>query len=447
MAVNTYFKSLYDRVVKYSIKAECCEPLHIGSNTGEKGGMLIHSVSGLPFLQATGIAGAFRDFYSYDEKLQKELFGTQEDEDISGSKVRFSDGFFDHASVYTELRPRVRIDRKTGTCQSNSVNGGTVSSGQKFEMEVVSAGSVFSFDIYLYEKERNYQADLEKALAALHHGTIQFGGQKSNGCGYISLKTVEKTVYDMKDQQDRILWQDESKKGENIILKIKNAAGTVDERIHYELSGRTEGSILVKSVFVREYGESAPDAENIRNHRKEYIIPASSIKGVVRSQIERICAYKNIDKKTIDMIFGKAGDKSGEDGILGCVRFHDCIIGDVESNDRIPAQARIHIDKFTGGVMNQGLFSEKPAGGEIHIKADITRTGDDRAKALLLLALRDIGIGMIPLGSGGNIGRGYIQGDTLNIRQGEKQIVELNFADNRISGDIETVNGYLAALQ
>jgi CRISPR/Cas system CSM-associated protein Csm3 (group 7 of RAMP superfamily) len=444
-------KSLYDKVVIYSIKAECSQPLHIGSGQGDRGGILVHPILGKPFVQATGIAGSFRDFFSYDENLQKELFGMQEGDDTVSSKVRFTDGFFNQASIYTELRPRVRIDRKSGTAQTNSVNGGTTASGQKFELESVAAGSIFSFSIYLFEKDKSYEAQIEKALSALHNGNIQLGGQKSNGCGYISLISASKAIYDMRNADDRKKWQDESKTGEDILESITNKAPTYDNRLHFSLSGKTEGSILVKSVFVKDYDDNAPDAENIRNHKKEYIIPASSIKGVVRSQIEKICKYKGMDEGTVDSIFGKTGDKGEDDGILGCVRFYDCVIGDIESNDKVPPQARIHIDKFTGGVMYQGLFSEKPAGGTLEIKVDITdcekSNVQKKAKALVLLALRDIGIGVTPLGSGSSIGRGYIAGNMLTVKNGKDILAQIDLKNGKITGDEAAINGCLAALQ
>lgn len=447
MADGTLMKSSYDQVVKYEIKAECREPLHIGGGTGDRGEVLVHPVSGQPFIPATGMAGAIREYFSYDASLQKTLFGMQEEENSSESKVQVTDGFFETAGVYTELRPRVRIDRKTGTCQTRSINGGTASSGQKFEMEVISAGSEFRFDIYLYEdKKEGYQGALEQALTALHQGIIQFGGQKSNGCGYVSLKSVQKTVYDMRNETDRTQWVDESKEAEQIVTQITRNNGMRQNHVRFELSGKTEGNILVKSLFVKDYDETAPDAENIRNHKKEFIIPASSVKGAVRSQIEKICTYKGLAQDAVDKIFGKSGDKE-EDGRLGCVRFYDCIIGEVESNDRAPSQKRIHIDKFTGGVMYQGLFSEKPAGGEIHIRVDLTDAADDRDKALVLLALRDIGIGMIPLGGGSSIGRGFIGGKKLTVCDGKENSAEIDFETGTISGNEHMINSCLAALQ
>lgn len=447
---NAYMKSRYDSVVKYTIKAECVGPLHVGSAFGNKGEVLVHPLLGRPFLQASGIAGVFRDFFAGDEALQKELFGTQ-DRDVSiESKVQFTDGFFEQTDVYTELRPRVRIDQNSGTCQTISMNGGMEDSGQKFEMEVVSSGSVFTFSVYLYEwKNHSFQGKIEQALAALHSGMIQLGGQKSNGCGYVKLLTVDKAVYDMRDEKDRCLWVDESKKGENILSELEKMSVIENNRLQFVLKGKTKGSILVKSVFVSDYSDDAPDAENIKNHKREYIIPASSVKGVVRSQIEKICSYKGMGKGIVDHIFGKNGAKD-KDGMLGCVRFFDCPIGDTEANDRIPDQKRIHIDKFTGGVMYQGLFSEKTAGGDVTIKVELVEKADHKiegAEGLILLALRDIGIGITPLGGESSIGRGFLEGERLTISNGEKILAEIDFKKNKITDDEAVINQYLKELQ
>lgn len=447
---NTYMRSRYDCVVKYTVKAECIGPLHVGSASGDRGEVLVHPVLGRPFLQATGIAGVFRDYFAGDEELQREMFGTQNHDETIESKVQFTDGFFEQTDVYTELRPRVRIDRNSGTCQTKSVNGGTAESGQKFEMEVVSSGSVFTFSIYLYDRmNQGFQDKLEQALSALHSGMIQLGGQKSNGCGYVKLVSVDKAVYDMRDEKDRALWVDERKKGENILSDLEKLSGIENNRLQFVLSGKTKGSILVKSVFVSDYSDDAPDAENIKNSKGEHIIPASSVKGAVRSQIEKICCYKGMDEKIIDYIFGRNEDNDKE-GMLGSIRFYDCPIGDAEANDRIPKQNRIHIDKFTGGVMYQGLFSEKPAGGDVTIKVDLVEKKDHKnngAEGLILLALRDIGIGVTPLGGESSIGRGFVEGQKLTISDGKKVLAEIDFEQNKITDGEEVITQYLKDLQ
>lgn len=420
---------VYDKAVQYVIEAECREPLHIGTGDGENGDVLIHPEENRPFVQATGIAGAFREFYQYDETLQVKLFGAayrdSEETNDSGAKSRafFTDGFFGKSAVYTEVRPRVRIDRKMGTAQSVKTKGSEKESGQKFEMESVAAGSQFSFSIYLYEKGENLETEIERALKALHEGRIQLGGQKSNGCGYIKLNAVKKAVYDFYDRKDRKLWIEESKAMEDILSRILNLGEAGEERVCFSLSAQTEGGILVKSIAVTEYGENVPDAVNIRNHKREYILPASSVKGVIRNQIEKIADYRGC-KDVVTEIFGREND-AGQDGQAGKIRCFDCVIGEAKINDKIQAQSRIHIDKFTGSVMYGGLFSEKVSCGNLTIPVEL-EGGSDREIGLMLMALRDLALGIVPVGSGSSIGRGYLRGESITVKKGEALLAEID---------------------
>ena len=246
------YGSLYDHIVSYQITAICKEPLHIGGNDDRAGGILIHPVKNVPFIQATGLAGAMRDYLADEPELQNKLFGSSADGSDTGSKVRISDAFFTGNVIDTELRPRVKINRETGTCQTVQTKGGQNWSGQKFEMESVAAGSEFTFKLYLYEREHEYEATIERILGALQAGNIQLGGQKSNGCGYVEFKELLKIDYDMTQEKDRKLWRDESKEGQSILEELKERVSTLDHRIHFELKGKVDSEILVKSIDVRD---------------------------------------------------------------------------------------------------------------------------------------------------------------------------------------------------
>lgn len=441
---------IYDKVAKYVVQAECREPLHIGTGSGEQGEVLVHPEENRPFVQATGIAGAFRGFYKYNKGLQARLFGVSykdygEDESItSGSRVFFTDGFFEKSTVYTEIRPRLRIDGQSGTGQSFRTKGSGKKSGQKFEIESVAAGSRFTFAIYVYEKDEDLETAVESGLKALHEGCIQLGGQKSNGCGYVTLLSLKKAVYDFYNSRDRDLWAEESKCMDELLPGFLGPDEVRGERIHFELFGHTESGMLVKSIAVAEYGEDVPDAVNIRNHRREYILPASSIKGVIRSQIEKIAAYKGIENVVAD-IFGQESD-DGQTGKAGKIRCFDCVIGNTDDNDKARVQHRIHIDKFTGGVIYGGLFSEKPAYGKLSIRLELE--GDSRQESgLILMALRDLAMGITSMGSGSSIGRGYIKGDQIRVRKGNQTLAEIDCQRAEITSGSQYVEQCLKALE
>lgn len=448
----------YNKVAKYNITAECREPLHIGSGSGRNREVLIHPVRNVPFVQATGIAGALREFYSEDEALQRRLFGGvcgDEENAEGGSRVYITDGFFlesrsskDSPScrkhLHTEIRPRLRIDPRTGTGQSVKIKGSERRSGQKFEIESVASGSRFSFSVYLYEKDEILEDALEMGLKALHRGDIQLGGQKSNGCGYVKLLTVEKAVYDLCSSSDRGRWADESKEMTDIVKEMTDTDVSDGRWLRFELSGRTEGSILVKAIAVTEYGKDTPASVNIRNHKKEYILPASSVKGAVRNQVEKIAAYMDMGEECVAELFGREADEDG--GKAGRLRFYDSVIGQSRENENAGMQHRLHIDKFTGSVMYGGLFTEKPAYGDITIRVDIEKNSD-WACGLILMALRDIAVGILPLGSGSSIGRGYLYGKSLIVRCGNQKLLEIDCKTKKILSGQKQMDQYLHSLR
>ena len=79
----------YNKVLKYYIEARLSGPLHIGSSFGDKNQILVHPVSGEPFIQASSLSGVLRSYC--DKKYPEQtdcLFGTQEEN--SGSRIRIT---------------------------------------------------------------------------------------------------------------------------------------------------------------------------------------------------------------------------------------------------------------------------------------------------------------------------------------------------------------------
>lgn len=413
----------YQKVIKYLVTAVCAQPLCIRSLSGDKEEVLTHPVSNVPFIQASSLSGVLRNYYgkTHGEKQAERLFGARGAEESTGSlggasRIRFSDGIFSEENLILELRPRVKVDPRTGDCAGSTIKGTDRQAGHKFNMGYIGAGAEFCFSIYLYDE--NYRGDLEEALAALHQGNVQLGGQTSNGCGFMKLKSLKRKTFDMKKEADRRQWADEEALGDEayqniffeIKMPVKNAAA-------YEVTvtGSTEGDLLVKSIAVQDYGKDAPDSMNIRNAAKEYIVPGSSLKGAVRSQMEKIAFYIG-NHSIIEETFGKAGD-SRQEGMAGNIVFYDTVVGNREENDRARIRNRIHVDKFTCGVIHGGLFNEKNVSGgvQFHILVN-DRNHPDSTCGLLLMALRDMAAGVMSVGSGYGVGKGFIDIERIVVR-------------------------------
>lgn len=448
-------KMKYQKIVKYLVSAACAQPLHIGSASGNKEEVLVHPVDGMPFIQASSISGVLRQYYAqvYGEVQAEKLFGARRFETgtnaLEGaSKVRFSDGRFRSRNLLLELRPRVKINPETGTCDASTKKGTSRQSGHKFNMEYIGAGAEFEFSIYLYDD--SFEDELEKVLSAIHQGDVQFGGQKSNGCGFMKLISLKRKIFDMTQRDDRIKWSEEDaltdQEYEDIYSGIQE---TVKKTTAYEVivTGSTEGELLVRSIAVQDWGKGAPDSTNIRNAAKEYIVPGSSFKGAVRNQMEKIASYIG-SSDIIEEAFGKTGNSPNE-GKAGNIVFYDTVVGNKADNDMAKIKNRIHIDKFTGGVMHGSLFNEKNVSGKVEFHIGINnRNNPDSTCGLLLLALRDMAAGVMSVGGGYSVGKGIIDVEQIVIHDlihGNK--AEIEWKSGTITDESEIVSRCIKKVQ
>lgn len=438
-------KAVYNTIHQYVVTATCREPLHVGSASGDQGEVLIRQTSGIPFIQASSISGVLRSYCeSISEKeIVRTLFGGSEDG--GEGRIRVTDGEFmqgdgkKDCTLKLELRPRLKLNNATGTVAAASVKSeGKETSGQKLEMQYVGAGARFSFELYVYDENEQEKGMILRALAALNAGEIQIGGQKSNGCGYITIDSVLSNTYDMRISGERKAWIEKTASHPET-LKLPDLDES-DLRNAYEITvyASTESELLVKGLTVEKFGKDAPKAENMKNAAGNYIIPGSSFKGAIRNRMEMIAAYMNAEDTLITDAFGKTSDKK-ESGKVGNLKFRDIVLYDendksskettlrssavkADKTAKTALRTRIRVDRFTGGVMNGALFSELNVSGRLDITVLIADRGNTEAvMGLLLFALRDLQSKKYAVGSGQNIGKGYLNIDGIRIADRRKR--------------------------
>ena len=72
--------------------------------------------------------------------------------------------------------------------------------------------------------------------------------------------------------------------------------------------------------------------------------------------------------------------------------------------------SRIKIDRFTGGVVDGALFDEEPIyGGQLKVAMEL-RSPKEGEAGLLLLVLKDLLTGDLPVGGTSAVGRGVLRG-------------------------------------
>ncbi len=435
-------KPIYTMIERFMIKAHCTAPMHVGSGISETGDILLDDESNQPYIPATGLSGVFRSYYEkkYSEAATDKLFGTITDIELPDSLIKFSDGRFltSTGTVKIEVRPRLALDPASGTGSSSKTQGEGISSGHKFEMQYVGAGAEFEFEIVI-RSETEYVKELTECFSEINAGGIQFGGQKSNGCGEICIDSVSYSRYDMKERQARIAWEENKPYEEKNLVIDKKTSSIIAYSIM--LNGKTDGELLVKAISTRNYDKDSPDSENMRNSRDEYIIPGSSIKGAVRNRMNMIRTYLGLPEKVIHHAFGRAEDKDNF-GQTGNISFRDIVVGYISSNNNAPIRSRIHIDKFLGSVVNGSLFSEKNVHGILNIKIQIRKDRFcDETLALLMFALRDLASEVFSIGSGYNVGKGFIKPENIQVKtaDGKELFIEYDSSGEAVIRDPDNI--------
>ena len=401
----------FTRAVRYRVEAVCLTPLRTGGADGAVETVL-RDWTGRPFVQGTSLAGALRDWLAdRDPDKVEPLFGSQAQ---SGS-LMVSDGLFE-AAAEQQTRPRLRIDGATGTADD----------GGKFDVAHIAAGTKLTFTLtWLGNEEMLEQTGMvEQMLAALHAGEIRLGAQKTSGFGRVSL-TVQKRSYRMEDEGDRTAWLEEREDGTPLTLPELTLGG----QVVFTLTGRAD-SILVKAG-AREM-RSSPKGGNrnvtvpLRENGRA-ILPGSSVKGAVRARVTAIAELLGLEKAVTEELFGRMNRRgeNPDNGLPGKVRFEDAVL-----SGKSQEISRIRINRFTGGVIRQGLFVEEPIRSEITLRITLPE-GEARGCGLLLYALRDLGLGLYNLGSGGAVGRGYLAVYTIRAQAPDGAEACLRFDKDR----------------
>lgn len=427
MASFTYAK-------KYKVTARCVSPLRTGGIGGDNDAVLLGS-DGIPMIQAASIAGVLRSWFT-DEGIAKELFGDSNNSKGSDrtSKVTVYDGLFQE-NVETQLRPRLRINHSTGAGED----------GHKFELRSIPAGAAFTFRLLLKTEngDKTSETQLEEALSALNSGFLTFGGQYSNGFGIVELETVKIRSYDMTKAEDRMAWL--TNEPCEYVLTLPDVKTNL---VTFKLTG-TSDHFLVKSgtTYKREIKKNEQTVKQdvtdaMKNPDGSYVLPGSSLKGVLRGRVERIAAYKNVSD-TVDTLFGREAKGTDDNGLPGQLRVREFTLS--QSKEQIITRTRL--DRFTGGVLQKSLFTEKTLSDQITITVEV-RKSDAKGNALLFYALRDMAMGMYAFGSESSVGRGFLNKEScvLTVSEGE-DVCTFTFANcMKSEGKTNFVAKWLRAL-
>ncbi|RMG20649.1 MAG: hypothetical protein D6732_28550 [Methanobacteriota archaeon] len=447
----------------------------------------------IPGTSIAGVVRHALEDHAKEEEREalREFFGYQESNTGVGAKIRFSPAllvikndvpslhnFMQYAKEFkwwfTQLpvRNHVRINHR-----------GVVDGDGLFDNEIVYKGGRFVAEFELTGSEDDLPL-WNKVLEVIRSSIFRVGQGTRKGYGRLQVIGLSEKKFDLREQQD---FQDYLEYDSNfcpawrdvgsLLLLAESHESQPEERnepesegvIHYELRLYPESFFFFGSGHGDEDADDTPLLERVITYdENNYIhladarnvIPGSSIKGALR---HRTCFYYNKRKKRYAEVYANSqlvkivtgnmnnavyalfGAESGasftaHDGILenggpearsgrrGVVLIDDVFLENVV-NDKV--LNHIQIDRFTGGVIDGALFSEKVSRFkddsyvrvsvkvlpfEVKDQEDIIGAFED--------ALRDVCRGVLPLGGMATKGQGIFTGSLW--KNGEKMYEYLN---------------------
>ncbi|MDZ7344709.1 MAG: RAMP superfamily CRISPR-associated protein, partial [candidate division KSB1 bacterium] len=277
------------------------------------------------------------------------------------------------------------------------------------------------------------------------------------------------------------------------VLKKKPVSIIDDKRQQIKLEAEfvLDGSLLIRSGFGESlYGPDTTHLHSPRNGKPLPVVSGTSWAGVLRHRagmIARTLAVSDVKaEKFIEGIFGSTprkkepeeqGDvtenakdkkKVKEQEYLRASRLvvKETVIQKPEKQSLI--QTRVKIDRFTGGAFETALFSEEPIWGDentrLKLELILRAPAPDKSEqavlprvpdaeiGLLLLLVKDLWTGDLPIGGEASIGRGRLQGKnaTLTLADGKTSFVleaRGKYGVDVKEGDQKTLEGFVKAFK
>ncbi len=415
--------------------------LHLGGEAGEQVDMpvLRDARDGTPLLPGTTLAGALRSALAdrlagYEEPEPPELAalfgGARDDDDGSQSPLIVFDALGEMPPGQgVEIRDGVAIAPATGIAEDH----------KKYDYEVLPAGTTFPVRVDLLlpaptsrdgatpPDEKWLLETLAAALDVFADGQRAFGARRSRGLGQVRAIWAARR-FDLSSPEGWIEWTLSDHElsfaalPEQACIRhaLEQAAPEAlrplelpcdrRERIVIDVDLRTAHDLLVRSAGT---DPGAPDVSHLHSGGAA-IFPGTSLAGVMRTQALRIAKLvrngKNDAVQWIDRLFGPRFEGQRPSGKL-TPRASRLRVGEARVEGSQPQrQTRVAIDRFTQGVVDSALFDEQTeVGGRARVRLEL-RNPKEGELGLVLLVLKDLLDGSVPVGGTSAVGRGVLCG-------------------------------------
>ncbi|WP_017306836.1 RAMP superfamily CRISPR-associated protein [Spirulina subsalsa] len=307
-------------------------PIHIGGIGGDADTDLALAVNGCGnyYIPGTSLAGALRDWMkrSYDETTINNIWGFQKQDNGHASFIIVDDAEIILNNMTLEIREGVGINRRTGAAADEA----------KYSRAILPKGVKFPLSITLdIGKKENQNLDaFWHLIQALEQGDIRIGAAKTRGLGKVKLQHIKIQKHDWSTPKtlfDSLLKQNLKRKWAEIKQGLEDYN---PQRLSLEITWNPQDSVMVKAEGDGIAVDILPLVSQVTGN-VHFVIPGSSIKGVLRSHAERIVRtvcnlstrerfLKQVQLNLVDEVFGAAENSNGSQhqGKMGALSVDDC---------------------------------------------------------------------------------------------------------------------------
>lgn len=360
-----------------------------------------------------------------------------------------------------ELRDGVALDPRSRTAAED----------KKFDLQLWPAGTVFKlrFELCLRAGQRleddhdRLRQALGAALAGLTDGGITLGARKQRGYGRVLADNWRVKTYDLRRADGLLDWL--KRGGERLqdqgvapIADLAEAFGAnaIDQRSFFHLTANfaLNGSLLIRAgIGASHFG---PDDVHLHalqaNGERKPVLSGTSVAGALRARASKILNPLRTEvqaQEIVDEIWGADMEKVREPR-ASRLKVSEHVITGVE---RDLVQSRASIDRFTGGARETALFNQQPVFGQpqsdVTIELQLIDPRDYEI-GLLLLLLKDLWTGDLPLGGESSVGRGRLRGRAAVLKRKEASGTAREWtlrAPDELSDEVEVSGGDRAELE
>lgn len=417
-----------NKILIYKFNLKTKTPLRIGGDDDKE---ILKDRDNNPILFGSSLGGAIRRYLEniYSEEEVFDFMGGR----LDGDNIKFiqSQIIIEDAKIIGEvgIKEGTKIDGEFGSAEYK----------MKYIYKYIEPNANITFNIEVQASDEKYELinNMMCNIAyGFNSGNIKLGSQKNNNFGLVNIISLKKHC-----------WNLETVEGINQYIDYKDNEGIEDilkwETVDYKAAAikdieNNDFEITMTGVF--PYGVYQNFKKDGVMGLKDDLIPASSIKGLLRHNFEKILNNTNIEagsneetiNKKIEFIFGD-NEKSGtiqcfDINFLGDPQYNEIEIINTEGNKKEENKEKkpdemvyVKIDRFTGGNIDRALLKQKENRGEAVIKVKVKNEKEkieNGALLPILYTILEIGNGRLPIGGKTSIGLGEFKTNTIEIKHG-----------------------------